>query len=1414
MPPTTAAMELKVLISIMQSGTALQTMMSQVGQLSTALTKLQQQAAAGGGGPVIPPIPPPTGLNQIPPAGKAAQASMEGLERSINKVVRALQFMAGGFLALQSVRFIKGLADAAAHNQVLGTVLNVVALNAGKTTDEIGKLDKQVQRLGITIAASRQALTQFLQARLDVKFAPALARAAQDLAVISGVNSSDTFKRLIVNIQQLDTLGLRMMGLVIDRAAAEKKYKEEIGATTRELTKREAQQAFMNAVLEKAKGLEGAYSSAMNDVEKQIASLDRLTETYRSTLGETLLPAYSAIVAEIIVMYEKLTIQAQIFSSNRERAEALAEDIRTLARAFTSAAVFAMEHLDTIVKLVKWYLELKAVLLFFRGAAAAFGWVILAIDWFTKLRLAIIAVNSGMVTLKVAMTAMGAASVADALAMLKLAAAQTAVAGTAVPAATGVAAVGTAATVTTAAVTGLSLAWTRLASLLAIPLVGYIIYKVIAKQQEYAAKTPLERGAESRRGLAEYTGEPERDFTAPMLRMWSPLGNAFREWKDQHPEIVAMLKTEAELVAEFNRQVALTSITDPFAGITQDLAKAREELTAAQTARQQLLNPPEGQPRATMGERAAADERVKIATDALTTLRETMDKEFRKTIKSEGTKELFAQFDKIRDLQRDLGKTRADPNAGRAELAGAEAALEVEKGKLKVMIEQTEERLLTANITNEQRKQDEIALAHLKTELQELADSTEAITTARQQVFGGKYAFSEQGISSGGFGKVFGGYQTMVTEAQKLLEREGKIPKELADSLRLGLEALGESAKMPLDLVNLRKLIPDLEKMEKIIPGITAKVRQAMGVAQQGVQKEGLSFLAPIEAKQKERIKLRADEEQAALQKELELTKTHGQFLLEEQQFQYGQQLIGLHEYHKTKREVIQADGQEELRLQDLKIKELRELAAATRDPDAKRAAELQVVTAEQQRLGIQRRVELELTKDINQELTDRIKLYKDLRTAEFAFAAQQKGQQGALDQLNHSLEEEAKKYRQLLTDAENFRKEGREREAQEAEAAAQRGFDLLLMRQQVGVFDILNKARDREHQIRLGDLERLKQQVDLQEKARGLETARVEAGVAAGVVTDYEAQQFRNEQIQAGLAENRRRRAAEALILAENEAAMRQQLLDIEQQGVSTGKTRLEITLEQQEAQIRWNAILQGNEAAILDLDAAFISLEASTESYGRELKKAFVDEFSAALQESITNFKEAGETWINMANSIRDKILAIFVDAFSQRLFKRLGIFSMVDQVMNRIFGGGGGPSFVGMGDAIPGGTNAAEGGLISGPGTGTSDSVPIMASTGEHIMPAGKTAQFLPLLEGIRTGKILPFAKGGVVQSIAIAPLIPRRYAAGGVVVADGGAGSVQTGGGAGGNMVVSLHPDAMNMTMRDWLEHEVVRQKGRR
>ncbi|WP_433415022.1 phage tail tape measure protein [Microtetraspora malaysiensis] len=83
------------------------------------------------------------------------------------------------------------------------------------------------------------------------------------------------------------------------------------------------------------------------------------------------------------------------------------------------------------------------------------------------------------------------------------------------------------------------------------------------------------------------------------------------------------------------------------------------------------------------------------------------------------------------------------------------------------------------------------------------------------------------------------------------------------------------------------------------------------------------------------------------------------------------------------------------------------------------------------------------------------------------------------------------------------------------------------------------------------------------------------------------------------------------------------------------------------------------------------------------------------------------------------------------------------------------GPGPSRVGPGGVL--GQQPymrASGGYISGPGTGTSDSIPAMLSNGEYVVNARSTAKHRDLLEAINAGR---FARGGLV----------RGYASGGAV-----------------------------------------------
>jgi TP901 family phage tail tape measure protein len=70
-------------------------------------------------------------------------------------------------------------------------------------------------------------------------------------------------------------------------------------------------------------------------------------------------------------------------------------------------------------------------------------------------------------------------------------------------------------------------------------------------------------------------------------------------------------------------------------------------------------------------------------------------------------------------------------------------------------------------------------------------------------------------------------------------------------------------------------------------------------------------------------------------------------------------------------------------------------------------------------------------------------------------------------------------------------------------------------------------------------------------------------------------------------------------------------------------------------------------------------------------------------------------------------------------------------------------------------PGTRRFATGGMVRGPGNGTSDSIPAMVSNGEFIVSAKRTKQYLPLLQNIASGKVPGFASpegGSLIGSMS--------------------------------------------------------------
>ncbi len=94
--------------------------------------------------------------------------------------------------------------------------------------------------------------------------------------------------------------------------------------------------------------------------------------------------------------------------------------------------------------------------------------------------------------------------------------------------------------------------------------------------------------------------------------------------------------------------------------------------------------------------------------------------------------------------------------------------------------------------------------------------------------------------------------------------------------------------------------------------------------------------------------------------------------------------------------------------------------------------------------------------------------------------------------------------------------------------------------------------------------------------------------------------------------------------------------------------------------------------------------------------------------------------------------------------------GIFGFLGKMLGGLFGGNANAFPAAPPAPLEIGGLFAGGGDIWGAGTGTSDSIPILASTGEHITNAKSAAKYRPLLHAINNDTLGRFAAGGFVSS----------------------------------------------------------------
>jgi len=204
---------------------------------------------------------------------------------------------AGGFYGMaKGLQAISAATQVAARIEVMNHVLIMTGKNAGYSESELKGYRNTIMGLGIAEKEAIQIEQLFIQSKLKVADATKIARAAQDLAVISGQNSSEAAQTLTQAIVAQRPILLKQFGII---ASLDKIYNEmaqTLGKARSQLTETEKRQGFVNEILKQASTVAGSYETAMRDVGKQMTSLPRYFQDAQKAIGQYFLPAMQGIV--------------------------------------------------------------------------------------------------------------------------------------------------------------------------------------------------------------------------------------------------------------------------------------------------------------------------------------------------------------------------------------------------------------------------------------------------------------------------------------------------------------------------------------------------------------------------------------------------------------------------------------------------------------------------------------------------------------------------------------------------------------------------------------------------------------------------------------------------------------------------------------------------------------------------------------------------------------------------------------------------------------------------------------------------------------------------------------------------------------------------------------------------------------
>jgi phage-related protein len=289
--------------------------------------------------------------------------TVQSAEKGSKYFMAALSGVAASATALASKATL-----VAARTETLGVAMEAVAKATGTSTDVLKAQETALKKQGITTQEARSTLTKFMQSQLDVADASNIARVAQDLAVISGENSSETTARLTDAIATMNPMLLRQVGIVKNSEEIFNEYGKTIGKSGNELTEIEKKQAMVNLILQEGEKVTGTYEAAMDTAGKKMGSLKRYIEEANNTVGNYFLPIFGEAIDAVTEFLKQIT---------PENIEAFIEKIKSMPGPITILAGAIMGALvPALIAMASGFWATFAPLLPFIAAGAILGFII------------------------------------------------------------------------------------------------------------------------------------------------------------------------------------------------------------------------------------------------------------------------------------------------------------------------------------------------------------------------------------------------------------------------------------------------------------------------------------------------------------------------------------------------------------------------------------------------------------------------------------------------------------------------------------------------------------------------------------------------------------------------------------------------------------------------------------------------------------------------------------------------------------------------------------------------------------------------------------------------------------------------------------------------------------------------------